>query len=138
MDGRKCLYYFTLLLGLSCQSRPENTPTAPIQSTTIQWIDSNLALGNIAMGDTVLIGFRFRNTGDHPLVIRQIQTDCSCSSSTGPEQPVLPGDTGTIHLRFDTRKSITGSFFKQAQVTANTAPKDHFILRYKGEITGHR
>jgi hypothetical protein len=90
------------------------------------------------MGDTVLMRFRFRNTGNHSLVIRHIQTDCSCSNSTGPGQPVLPGDTGSIRLVFDTRKSITGSFFKQVQVTANTQPKDHFLLRYQGLITGHK
>lgn len=46
--------------------------------------------------------YTFTNSGDQPLLISDYTVACSCTKITFPKTPVNPGDTGKIHLEFDT------------------------------------
>ncbi|KKS67408.1 MAG: hypothetical protein UV36_C0008G0016 [Parcubacteria group bacterium GW2011_GWC2_42_6] len=40
--------------------------------------------------------FKFKNTGDAPLVINRVQASCGCTTPTWTKEPILPGKTGEI------------------------------------------
>lgn len=105
--------------------------------TSIQWIDSTLDLGKIKMGDTIVMRFRFANTGNLPLIIENAETSCSCTRIAEIPAAVPPGGKGEIVAIFDTRKSIVGFIRKGILVTGNTLPNKR-QLRYMAEITGHK
>ena len=89
------------------------------------------------MGDTILFRFRFRNTGQFPLVIKSAETSCSCTRVYPVTEAIAPGGEAEIKAMFDTRKSIVGFVRKGILITSNTVPGKK-ELWYGGEITGHK
>jgi hypothetical protein len=57
--------------------------------------------------------FEFINTGDEPLIISKVSSSCGCTIPKKPKEPILPGKTGVIEVKYDTnrvnpiRKTIT-------------------------------
>lgn len=47
--------------------------------------------------------FRYVNTGAGPLIIDNVRTDCGCTAPTWTDIPVVPGDTGFVHIGFTPR-----------------------------------
>ena len=63
--------------------------------------------------------FLVRNPGKVPLVINQIETSCGCTTATGPEKPILEGQTDTIHVIYDGNGFTEGNWIKQVRIHAN-------------------
>ena len=70
--------------------------------------------------------FQFTNTGDEPLIISKYKVACSCTKITYPEEPVLPGQSGTIHLSFDTDGKY-GFQHRKIYITTNASKKPTII-----------
>ena len=87
--------------------------------TTIEWIDSvHQDLGKIKEGEMPEISWKFKNTGNKPLVIANASGTCDCTVAEKPEQPVAPGETGVIKAKFSSEGRV-GPNNKQVAVTAN-------------------
>jgi hypothetical protein len=128
--------FFSLI---ACQQRTSKTagekPVDPIQDSTnftsIQWIDSvDKDLGTVKEGPEVEVAYRFKNTGDHPLIISDVHASCGCTVPEKPQQPFEPGAEGTIRAKFTTKGHVGGNL-KTITVTANT--KGHIFH----ELTFH-
>ena len=63
--------------------------------------------------------FLVRNPGSVPLVINQVETACGCTQATGPEKPILKGQTDTIHVSFDGNGFVEGFWAKHIRIHAN-------------------
>jgi|SRR5271156_5366649 len=88
--------------------------------TTIQWLDStNKNFGKIAAGQKLEVSFRFKNSGNKPLVISRVQPSCGCTVAEQPKEPVAPGNEGTIKAVFDSDHH-EGVNHKTLLVFANT------------------
>jgi hypothetical protein len=88
--------------------------------TTIEWIDStHHDMGTIKQGEELEIPFRFKNTGDKPLVIESAVPGCGCTGAEKPEEPIMPGQEGVVKAKFSS-KNYEGSQTKYVTVTANT------------------
>ena len=48
--------------------------------------------------------FVFTNTGDEKLFIETIKVSCSCTKFTYPNEAIMPGKSGVVHVSFDTYK----------------------------------
>ena len=75
--------------------------------------------------------FVFTNTGDAPLIISQARGSCGCTVPTYSDEPIAPGATGKIGVKYDTNR--IGKFTKTITLTTNTAQKNK-ILTIKGEV----
>lgn len=103
-------------------------------STTIEWIDSTSQdLGQIKEGTTVEVTYRFRNAGDHALVIANVTASCGCTIPEKPEEPILPGKEGVIKAKFNSA-GRPGRNSKDISVTANTKPDPHTTLHFEVEV----
>jgi hypothetical protein len=89
------------------------------QLTTVQWIDSVRNYGKIIAGQKLAVSFRFKNTGDKPLVIESVKPACGCTVADYPKQPLKPGDEGEITGEFDS-EGREGQQHKEITVTTNT------------------
>lgn len=69
--------------------------------------------------------FLVRNPGKVPLVISQIETSCSCTNATGPEKPILEGQTDKIHVTYNGNGFTEGFWAKHIRVHANI--EEHYI-----------
>ena len=87
--------------------------------TTIQWIDSVRDYGKITEGQKLEVLFRFKNTGNKPLVIESVHPGCGCTVANPPTEPIAPGAEGEIKGSFDSNGK-SGQQHKGITVMANT------------------
>lgn len=75
--------------------------------------DNTIDYGTVTKdNDSGIRTFEFKNTGDAPLIITNVQSTCGCTVPTKPTEPILPGKTGKIDVKYNMnpgpiRKTIT-------------------------------
>jgi hypothetical protein len=77
--------------------------------------------------------FEFKNTGDAPLIIKEVKSTCGCTVPSWPKDPIAPGKTGKIEVKYNMnpgpiRKTIT------VQSNAVNYPDGVVPLKLKGEV----
>lgn len=70
-------------------------------------------------GPSLSFEFPFTNSGEVPLIISEYKVQCTCTVVEYPKEPILPGQSGVIHVHFDT-KGKTGWQYRQVRLYANT------------------
>jgi hypothetical protein len=75
--------------------------------------------------------FTFTNTGNAPIIITKVKASCGCTVATKPEKPIMPMETATIGVKYDTKR--LGKFQKTITVTSN-AKEPIKQIKIKGEI----
>ncbi|HET9745104.1 MAG TPA: DUF1573 domain-containing protein [Chitinophagaceae bacterium] len=96
--------------------------------TTIEWLDgTNRDFGKITEGKKLDVVFRFKNTGDKPLIISDVTAGCGCTVPEKPSKPYAPGETGEIKAAFDSNGK-PGAQSKNVNVFANTEPQMTTLL----------
>ena len=96
-------------------------PEGPLPS--FEWVDGEVHdFGNITDGDIAEHTFKFKNTGDAPLIIEKAQASCGCTVPAYSKEPVPPGGTGQVQVRFDSKGKLNVQN-KTVTITANTYPK---------------
>jgi len=110
-------------------------PTGPI--TTIEFDDDTYDYGEVADGEKVKHVYKFKNTGEHPLIISNAKGSCGCTVPQWPREPIAPGKSGEIEVVFDSKNKgkVGGSpQSKRVTLTANTDPVNSY-LTIKGTVT---
>ena len=103
--------------------------------TTVQMIDSVYDFGKVSEGEVVAYSYRFKNVGDKPLVItEQPKASCGCTIAERPEEPIMPGDTGFIKVKFNS-ENRPGEAHKTVTVSSNANPPFPELL-LKGTVMG--
>ncbi|MCS7005173.1 MAG: DUF1573 domain-containing protein [Cytophagales bacterium] len=92
-----------LFLGLfwKALAQSSNNPPTALQGSKIEFIKSEHDFGDIYQGDVVSYVFTFKNTGNMPLILTNVQTTCGCTAPSWTREPVLPGKTGEINIQFN-------------------------------------
>jgi Protein of unknown function (DUF1573) len=75
--------------------------------------------------------FQYTNTGTAPVVIKSAKGSCGCTVPKYQQEPIAPGASGTIEVRYDTQ--ISGVFTKTVTVVTNGKP-EQFTLSIKGVV----
>lgn len=88
-------------------------PNAP----QIKFTKTTHEFGTIANGGNGTCEFKFTNTGKQPLILSDVKSPCGCTVPEWSKEPIMPGRTGTITVKYDTKKA--GAFTKQITVTSN-------------------
>ncbi len=117
------LVLFVGMLGLSL--------TAQDKAAKIEFKAETVDYGEIEKGSDGIRVFEFTNTGDAPLIISKVSSSCGCTIPKKPEDPILPGKTGEIQVKYDTNR--VGPIRKAITVISN-ADTPTKILKIKGEI----
>lgn len=101
--------------------------------TTIQWVDSmHQDLGKVQEGSVVEVSWRFKNSGNKPLIITTVNPGCGCTVADKPQEPIAPGGESVIKAKFDS-KGREGAQRKDVYVSANTGTQQH-ILSFAVEV----
>lgn len=101
-------------------SQPENSaPQGDLPAFGFE--ESSYDFGSITEGDVVEHVFKFTNTGEAPLVIQSASASCGCTVPSYPREPIAPGATGEIQVKFDSSNK-PGIQNKTVSITANTDP----------------
>ena len=75
--------------------------------------------------------FKFTNTGKEPLILSNVRSSCGCTVPTWPRQPILPGQSEVIKVKYDTKR--VGMINKSIHVYSN-AKVSTLTLKIKGKI----
>ena len=102
-------------------------PNAPVMEFEKEVID----YGRIALNSDGVRVFKFKNVGKSPLVIKNIKSSCGCTVPKKPTEPIMPGDSGEIEVKYATNKP--GGFSKMITVYSN-ASEPMKRLRIKGIV----
>ena len=113
-----------------------NTPTGEVvndgPTATISFIEEEFDFGTIQQGDIVEHTYEFTNTGEVPLIIENASASCGCTVPDWPKEPIAPGATGKINVKFDS-KGKKGVQNKQVTIRANTNPNFTKVM-LKGNV----
>lgn len=76
--------------------------------------------------------FTFKNTGTEPLLISNARGSCGCTVPTWPREPIAPGASASIKVKYDTKR--IGAINKSVTIQSNAVNAPTKIIRIKGEV----
>lgn len=118
--------------GMSTTQPSANAPAA----AQVDVIDKTYNFGSVQDGAIVEYSYRFKNTGTTPLIINSATGSCGCTVPEKPEQPILPGETGFIKVKFDSNGRV-GATHKTVTITSNAVP-EFPVLELTGDVTAKK
>lgn len=102
----------------------------------IKWLSTVHDFGAFAESDTLATTrFQFVNLTDRPVAITSVLATCGCTTPTYPTSSILPGDTATISVSYDS-EGRPGRFSKKIYVRT-TASDTRTGLIIKGVVMGN-
>jgi len=114
----------------------QEATTQEVTGPTITFEEKAHEFGDIHQGDVVEHVFAFENTGTEPLIITNVQVTCGCTAPSWPRDPIAPGQSNEIKVRFNSagksgrqNKVITVvsnavESRSQIKITTNVLPKE--------------
>jgi hypothetical protein len=108
----------------------EKKPEGPLPAFQFERTEHDF--GQIKEGEKVTYTYKFKNTGEAPLIIQNAQPSCGCTAPDWSKQPIPAGGEGFVKVEFDSNGK-QGIQNKVVTVTANTWPKSQ-ILRFKAQV----
>ncbi|MBC6989082.1 DUF1573 domain-containing protein [Hymenobacter sp. BT491] len=88
--------------------------------------------GNVPEGTMATHEFKFKNTGNQPVVIANVQASCGCTTPDWTKTPIMPGKTGMVKAVYSSA-GRPGIFNKTVTVTSNAASPS-VVLSIKGNV----
>jgi hypothetical protein len=76
--------------------------------------------------------FKFKNTGNEPLMISNAKGSCGCTVPEWPREPIAPGESATIKVKYDTKR--VGPFSKSVTIQSNAVNDATKTIRIKGNV----
>jgi hypothetical protein len=139
---KKLIFAFALILTAAvvaqAQSTPAKTaakeiPAAKVAGPKMSFEAEVVDYGSIQQGGDPFRVFKFKNEGSEPLLITGARGSCGCTVPTYPQEPILPGKTAEIKVRYDTQR--VGPFTKTVTINTNEAgDAATHILTIKGDV----
>ena len=114
------LFIFTLFISI-------HSIAQPILSIENQ----DRELGCIAYNSNNEFVFKIKNTGNEPLIITNVYGGDPFYASSIPKEPIMPGKTGKIVMKYDTKR--VGNIHKTGTIYSNSITGSQTI-RLKGEV----
>lgn len=125
-----CLLFFSfILLSFSCRDKKEASTAA---DTKIEWTKKVWDFGTISEGEEVAHTFYFKNTGDHQLLIKKIETGCGCTTANYSKAPIAPEKEGKIEITFNSAGRY-GKQYKEIRIFANI-PEKQVTLSFTANV----
>lgn len=97
----------------------------------IEFKTETIDYGQIEKGSDGVRIFEFTNIGDADLIIKDVKSSCGCTVPEKPKDPVAPGKTGVIKVKYDTQR--VGKIRKTITVYSN-ATEAIKAIKIKGEV----
>lgn len=98
----------------------ESFTQAQNEGAKITFENTTHNFGDVSQGDKVTHAFKFKNSGDQPLVISNVLATCGCTATKWTKEPVKPGESGEITVEFDS-SGRSGKQNKVVTIISNTA-----------------
>jgi len=126
MNHYRYILSFYLILSISCNSKIIKT-----KNTILTFENEIYNFKEIPSKNEVTTIFQFTNTGDEPLLIKDVKTTCGCTVPEWTKDKIKPNEKGGIKVIYDAK--YPGRFNKTITVFYNgiDSPKK---LMIKGQV----
>ena len=94
---------------------------------------TELDFGELESGKVVDLEFKFKNTGDETLIIKNISSSCGCTVTKVDKKEYKPGEEGTIPVKFFSQ-GYNGQVTKTITVSSNDAENVYTRLKIGGNV----
>ncbi|MCM1163313.1 MAG: DUF1573 domain-containing protein [Muribaculaceae bacterium] len=101
----KLIYVLAGIIAVSCSY---------VKKPDLKLSDYEINLGDIAEDTQAYQEAKLYNKGNDKLVLRTVTTDCSCTKVKIDNMTILPNDSTTIHISFDS--------------TGKDGPSENFVI----------
>ena len=108
----KKVLLLTVVFVMSALVFAQEAATASKEGAKIEFSEKSKDFGDIFQGDKVSHTFKFKNTGNQPLILSNVITTCGCTATEWPREPIAPGAEAEINATFNSR----GKMGKQNKV----------------------
>ena len=98
----------------------------------IKFKEISYTYDTIKQGAVVEYSFKFKNTGERPLSIKDVKGSCGCTIGSYPFLDIAPKEESTIKARFDSKGKV-GPQLTTITVYSNANPKGD-VLTLKGFV----
>jgi len=89
--------------------------------------------GTINEGDIVETVFKFKNIGKSELIITSAKGSCGCTVPQWPKEPIMPGESGEIKVKFNSSGKPNLQQKNVTLVTNSESGKE--IIKIKAQVT---
>lgn len=107
--------------------------TALGELPTMDFSDTTHDFGKMQEGEVVTYDFDFKNNGKSPLIISSAKGSCGCTAPDYPHDPVKPGETGKITVKFNSAGKQNHQE-KSVTIVTNSTKGTH-MLYIKADVT---
>jgi len=97
----------------------------------IEFKQTTIDYGIIEKGANGVRTFEFTNTGDAPLIVSKVSSSCGCTVPKKPESPIMPGKSGEIEVKYDTKRVMP---IRKTITVLSNAETPTVALKIKGEV----
>ena len=107
MKARK-FFGFSLIIKTGFLSYAQDQPVfeEPQNGPKIMFAEASFDFGDINQGDIVEHVFEFENSGNEILILNDVRTTCGCTAPSWPKEPIPPGETASLTIKFNSRGKI--------------------------------
>ena len=111
---------------------PIGNPTATESGPQIVFSKETHDYGTIQQHGNGVYEFVFKNNGNAPLIISNAKGSCGCTVPEWPKEPIAPGASNTIKVKYDTKR--VGPFSKSVTIMSNATNAPTQTIRIKGTV----
>lgn len=128
-----CMFMALAMGFVNAQTTTANNSTdTPANGPKVEFAALEHNYGQVQKGGDGNCEFTFTNTGNEPLILSNVRASCGCTTPSWTQAPVMPGQTGTIRVKYNTNN--VGQFNKTITVTSNAVDSPRVVLKIKGTV----
>jgi len=135
LKGTSLVFSFilvSLILLISCTfASKEKSRELNYELTVIKFKKNSYDFGTIPLGKSVSVVFEFSNTGQSPLIIKDVKSSCGCTVTQWSKGIIRPNAGGSVRVVYDGKNP--GKFDKSIEIISNSK-NSPFLLTIKGRI----
>jgi len=128
------LYLLRLLINFATNAQWTSNNSASLssgKSPDLKWDKTEFNFGTIKNGSSGKVIFKMTNTGGVPIIITKAEGTCGCTDITYPKQPILPGKTVDVVVKYEAEEK--GTFNKTVTLGLSIEKKDP-VLHIRGQV----
>lgn len=114
---------------------PPPPPQAPKENPNagkFKFAEETHDFGEVPEGPLAETDFEFKNVGKEPITIQEAHGSCGCTVPKWPQEPIMPGKKGIIHVAYTTQ-GRPGPINKMVTINSN-AQQSPMVLHIKGNV----
>jgi len=126
------VFAITLFVGATANAQ-EDAKKSDLKGAQIEFDKEVIDYGQVEYASNGEREFIIKNIGDAPLIITRTKGSCGCTVPTKPSEPILPGKTGIMKVKYDTKRA-NQPFSKSITVTSNAVNFPTKVVKIKGKV----